>query len=222
MKSHCNGSTVATIVILFLSLLPTITIGAQPSISAVNYDYHDGDLIFVLPREANAITTVTQGSACRAADHVAILHRIGGSEGLPYAIEAISKGVCLTPIDSFISHNAGCDMIVARLTQIDASASVRNALRYVGRPYDFFYDMGDSALYCSELVQLAVVDSDGKKLFGTIPMSFHDSQGNITPHWHRFYARHNREVPEGAPGTNPTQLLSAVEVLKAKCLFLIP
>ena len=199
---------------LFMTI-PCALHAQQRCSSAAVFDYHDADLIFVVPQRPNAITEVTQGSHSLAADHVAIMHRIGGRDGLPYAIEAIGRGVCLTPIDSFIAHNADSKLIVARLPQVDAHAAVSAALRFVGRPYDFFYEPGDSALYCSELVQLTIVRNDGMHIFETIPMSFHDSTGCITPYWTEFYSRHNRKVPEGAPGTNPTQLLHAAQALKS-------
>jgi hypothetical protein len=201
---------------LLFAVLMVFTCTAQETESSFkDFSFQDADLIFVVPKTPNAITQVTQGSDNLAADHVAIMHLIGGTNGLPYAIEAIGRGVCLTPVDSFMAQNENCELLVARLQQIDASASVHNALRFVGRPYDYFFELGDSALYCSELVQLAFVQPDGKAVFTTIPMSFHDSTGAITPYWTEFYSRHKRQVPEGAPGTNPTQLLNAARALKS-------
>ncbi len=43
-------------------------------------------------------------------------------------------------------------------------------------------------------------------VFGTIPMSFHDSTGKVTEFWTKFYAARGLAVPEGEPGTNPGQL----------------
>lgn len=162
----------------------------------------EGDLLFVLPATANAITAATG-----EADHVAIAHRIGGDEGLLYVVEAIGKGVCLTPMDSFLLHNAEADIVVRQVARLDVRRSVGNALRYVGRPYDWNYTPGDSALYCSELVQLCCVDGEGKPVFATIPMRFSDQQGHILPYWQEHYSRQHLPVPEGEPGTNPSQLL---------------
>ena len=162
----------------------------------------EGDLLFVLPDSANAITLAT-GSA----DHVAIAHRIGGDEGLLYVLEAVGRGVCLTPIDTFVRHNAKAEIVVRQVPRLDVERSVGKALHYVGRPYDWNYTPGDSAIYCSELVQLCYVDADGKPVFATTAMSFSDQQGHILPYWLEHYSRQHLPVPEGEPGTNPTQLL---------------
>jgi len=55
-------------------------------------------------------------------------------------------------------------------------------------------------------VQLSYLDHQGKPLFSTIPMSFHDASGRITDYWIQFYARHQMAVPEGKPGSNPGEL----------------
>ncbi len=162
----------------------------------------EGTLLFVLPHKANAITQATG-----EADHVAIVHRIGGAQGPLYVIEAVAQGVCLTPLDSFLVRNADADIIVKQVPGLDAPRSVRNALRLAGRPYDWNYTLGDSALYCSELVQMSYVDCHGKPVFGTVPMQFSGQDGGILPYWREHYGRQGLKVPEGEPGTNPTQLL---------------
>ncbi len=67
-------------------------------------------------------------------------------------------------------------------------------------------------IYCSELVQFAFVDRKGQRIFQPIPMSFHNDEGQITDYWKTFYARHNMEVPEGWPGTNPSEMSQRKEV----------
>ena len=183
--------------------------------SILNSPLIEGDLLFVAQDEANAITEVTQGVDGLAIDHVAILHRIGGDQGPLYALEAIPKlGVTLTPIDSLLAREQTATFVVARTDGIDAATSVCNALRYVGKSYDDLFLPGDSAIYCSELVQISYVDRQGRVLFGTIPMSFHDASGRITDHWTEFYRNRGMTVPEGLPGTNPGQLSRHPQVLK--------
>jgi hypothetical protein len=82
----------------------------------------------------------------------------------------------------------------------------------VGKPYDDLYLPGDSAIYCSELVQSGFVDSRGHLVFDTIPMSFHDESGKVTDYWTDFYRQRGMDVPEGAPGTNPGELSRRHEV----------
>lgn len=177
------------------------------AIVAAGQSIVEGDLAFVVNRQGNAITQVTHGFEGLTIDHVAILHRVGGSNGPLYAIEALPRhGVCLTPIDTFVCRNGAENIVVGRVKQLDASLSVRKALQYVGCPYDHYFIADNNEIYCSELVQLAFVDKCGNKIFNTIPMSFHDDSGRIIDYWIKHYAARGLDVPEGAPGTNPGQL----------------
>lgn len=183
-----------TLMMVILTVLPVLSQGLR-----------EGDLLFVCSDSSNAITDVTSGVEGLPIDHVGIVHRIGGDEGLLYVIEAIKPLVCLTPIDSFLCNND--KMIVGRVNiKMDAHKSIRNCLRMVGKPYDDLYLPGDSAIYCSELVQLNYVTPDGKRIFDPIPMSFHDETGQVTDYWTEFYSRRGMAVPEWKPGTNPGEL----------------
>ncbi|HEY9551174.1 MAG TPA: YiiX/YebB-like N1pC/P60 family cysteine hydrolase [Prevotella sp.] len=169
---------------------------------------HEGDLLFCIAANDNAITEVTEGTENLNIDHVAIAHYMGKRL---YALEAVHRGVVLTPIDSFMDHrrkgHGVPQVIVARLTDTTGiRRSVNKALRYLGKPYDFNFMPDDSALYCSELVQKCYVDGQGRAIFAPIPMSFHDRNGHITPYWSAHYARQGLTVPEGKPGSNPGQL----------------
>ena len=148
-----------------------------------------GDLLFAYDPRGNAITAVTSGY-----------------HGLS------SKGVTLTPLADFLAHNTMLDehypsVVRGRLRVKFNETVLRKRLNhYLGLPYDSLYMPDDSAMYCSELVQKCFVLTDGKAVFPTIPMSFHDADGHITPYWKAFYARHGKSVPEGMSGTNPGQL----------------
>ncbi|WP_237072323.1 YiiX/YebB-like N1pC/P60 family cysteine hydrolase [Prevotella herbatica] len=169
----------------------------------------EGDLMFCASGKPSAITDVTRGIDEMGINHVAIFHK--DKKG-SYAIEAIHKGVCMNPINSFINANKGNDgnkqIITGRINcdSIDISKSIKNALKYIGRPYDFYFEPSDSAIYCSELVQISFVDHNGKLLFYTIPMSFHNKSGEITTFWKDYYSKGGMKVPEGAPGSNPGEL----------------
>ncbi len=173
----------------------------------------NGDLLFCVASPsrdgiAAAIVNVTEGVDLLQVSHVAIACQ--GSDGKMYALEASSlHGVWLNPIDSFIAHNDhtadGHPMMLAgRLKDRSiADASVERAKAYIGRPYDFKYLEGDSALYCSELVHYAFRRNDGSFVFPQVPMSFHDATGKVTDFWKAYYKKWNMDVPEGWPGTNP-------------------
>lgn len=173
----------------------------------------NGDLLFcvVSPSRdgiAAAIVDVTEGVDLLQVSHVAIACH--DHDGKTYALEASSQhGVWLNPIDSFLVHNDhttdGHPMVlVGRLKDRSiADASVERAKAYMGRPYDFQYLEGDSALYCSELVHYAFRHQDGSYVFPQIPMSFHDATGKVTDFWKNYYKKWDMAVPEGWPGTNP-------------------
>ena len=161
---------------------------------------HTGDLLFHIVSQGNAITDVTPGMI----DHVAIVMSRDS------VIEAVGKGVKTTPIDSLRQQDGY--YLMARVKGADSKQSLRNALQYLGRPYDRLYLPNNDAIYCSELVQLSFVDKHGKRLFSPIPMSFHDATGRITDYWRQFYAKHQLEVPEGEPGTNPGELSQRTNV----------
>ena len=195
-----------------LSLLFIITLIGCSSGNVTVSDLRDGDLLFVVNGLGNNITDVTEGVDGLMIDHVAIY--AGGD-----IIEAVpDRGVWRIPLDSFIVRLAVTDaVLVGRVDGLNVGASIRNAERFLGSPYDDIFMPNDSALYCSELVQKSFVFKDKSDdgvdeglsphaVFSTIPMSFHDSTGNVTEFWTKFYASRGLSVPEGAPGTNPGQL----------------
>ena len=104
-----------------------------------------------------------------------------------------------------------CDLIFVTSPSANAITDVTNG--FSNLPIDHV------AIYCSELVQFSFVDKQGKRVFSPIPMSFHDSQGQITEFWIRFYKEHGMEVPEGFPGTNPGELSRRNNVMVLFQLF---
>ena len=50
----------------------------------------------------------------------------------------------------------------------DRRHSTERALRYRGLPYDSLYLEGNDAVYCSELVVMSIVDSEGRRLLGQV------------------------------------------------------
>ena len=165
-------------------------------------ELREGDLLFCCTDTANAITAVTSGVEDLPIDHVAVFHRIGGEEeGVPYVIEAVKPAVRLTPIETFLNNNP--HVVVGRVNaDFYIHRSVRRCLAMIGKPYDDLYLPGDSAIYCSELVQLNYRSVSNQP----IPMSFHDETGKVTDFWQDFYSQRGLTVPEGQPGTNPGEL----------------
>lgn len=196
---------------ILLCMLCTLSIGAQQMKKINRTNLCEGDLLFCAKEASNPITEVTQGVSGMKIDHVAIVHK---QVNKTYALEAIHKGVTLTPIDSFMARR---EMVVAaRLCDtLGVAQSVERALSFLGRPYDFNFMPSDSAFYCSELVQKNYRYSDGQLVFKPIAMSFHDKTGKITDYWKEYYSRQGLTVPEGELGSNPGDLSrsKAIQIL---------
>lgn len=205
----------------FVVPLLVVVLGCSDEGGSVS-DLRGGDLLFVVNGQGNNITDVTDGVDGLGIDHIAVF-----SDG--NVIEAIPEyGVVENPLDSFLVRLSDREsVLVGRIEGVDVEESVANARKFLGRPYDDIFMPSDSAIYCSELVQKSFVFKDGLKerdqnvkevdskatgsgtkhfVFGTIPMSFHDSTGNVTEFWTKFYSARGLAVPEGEPGTNPGQL----------------
>ena len=196
---------------ILLCMLCTLSIGAQQMKKINRTNLCEGDLLFCAKEASNPITEVTQGVSGMKIDHVAIVHK---QVNKTYALEAIHKGVTLTPMDSFMARR---EMVVAaRLCDtLGVAQSVERALSFLGRPYDSNFMPSDSAFYCSELVQKNYRYSDGQLVFKPIAMSFHDKTGKITDYWKEYYGRQGLTVPEGEPGSNPGDLSrsKAIQIL---------
>jgi hypothetical protein len=190
--------------IKILVIIVAVSVALATVGQSVN-ELQEGDLLFCCTDTANAITAVTSGVEDLPIDHVAVFHRIGDKNSIPFVIEAIKPAEHLTPIDSFLCHNP--HVLVGRVNvDCNISRSIRRCLAMVGKPYDDLYLPGDSAIYCSELVQLSYTSVSNLPIFEPIPMSFHDSTGRVTDYWLDFYRQRGMAVPEGEPGTNPGEL----------------
>lgn len=189
-------------ILLLFCILCGLSAGAQQMKKIALPKLCEGDLLFCAKEENNPITQVTQGVSGMKIDHVAILYKQGNKT---YALEAIHKGVTLTPIDSFMARRE--TVVAARLCDtLGVALSVKRALSFLGRPYDFNFMPSDSAFYCSELVQKCYRYSNGELVFKPIAMSFHDETGKVTTYWKDYYGRQGLTVPEGEPGSNPGDL----------------
>ena len=176
----------------------------------------EGDLLFAYSATTGrAISEATVHDATALPIyHVAIATWLNGSL---YALEAIDKGVVLTPYDKFCERTLSKGgMVIGRLKDRSGiDQSVSNAMEHLGKPYDDLYMIDTQEIYCSELVQLSYVNGRGQRLFPLINMSFHDAQGHILGYWREHYEKHGMAVPEGALGTNPAQIAAnpAIEIL---------
>lgn len=120
-----------------------------------------------------------------------------------WIIEASSdSGVQRRPMKSFEG-----DFDIYRLkVPFDTAAVLARAKSFVGQPYDYAFLPQNGALYCSELVYECYLDSAGHHLFEARPMNWRDSKGKLPKYWKRHFRKLKMPVPEGVPGTNPTDM----------------
>ena len=210
-----------SLIILSLFLVAIVSFAQWNKIS--EGDLKDGDILFVVNTKGNAITAVTTGLNNLPIDHAAICY---GDFHRPshYVIQAAYRGVEITPLDTFMVEAVSDGskeplVLVGRLNvPFDFQATYRNAVSYLFRPYDYYFDASDDEIYCSELILQSYVDTNGDKIFKPIPMTFRDSDGNIPQYWTQYYARRGLPVPEGAPGSNPAELSRRKQITILGCI----
>ena len=193
---------------------------------ARNAGLRTGDLVFVgLPLDydvegdlSSAISASTGKDGERNLIHVAIAEVDGDDV---WIIDAtLRHGVDRHPLDTFLTDFTLKDgslpeMIVRRISGVDAAAAVEKAKSFCGQPYDLQFLPDNGAMYCSELVQESFLDADGKPVFASEPMNWRASDGTIPAYWEWLFGLLDMEVPQGLPGTNPqgefsSSLLSTV------------
>ena len=80
----------------------------------------------------------------------------------------------------------------------------------VGKPYDNAFLPDNDAYYCSELVYECYLDDEGetddRHLFKASPMNWRDADGKLPEYWKKHFEKLGMPVPEGVPGTNPTDM----------------
>lgn len=161
-----------------------------------------GDLLFVVGDDhgsamEGAITSAT-------AVDLPITHVALAVDSLTI-VEAVPRhGVRQTSYSDFAAENP--HFMAMRCDDLDVPAAVAKAKSYIGRPYDWAYEPGDSALYCSELVQLCCVDKNGRQVFDSAPMNFKSPDGTVPRFWTELFRTIGKPVPQGLPGTNPAAM----------------
>lgn len=178
-----------------LSLVITFHILPLTSLHAQWNHLQSGDLLFVSD-------TTGMGQAVKASTgnytHVAMVERAGDSL---FVIDATQKrGVARRPIEKTFANKMPVE--IYRLTvPFDTVAVIERAKSLIGKPYDNAFLPDNDAYYCSELIQAVFGD-----LFESKPMNWRDKEGNLPEYWQKHFNELGIPVPEGVPGTNPTDL----------------
>lgn len=176
-----------------------------------------GDLVFqhnACGPLCESIDRVTEGYQGEDYNHCGLVIRQNDSL---YVLEAIGRDVHLTSLSAFFARSGG-EVTAGRLVsayQHHIPAMQQNALQFLGRPYDVYFELDNTGLYCSELIYEATKALHNRQpLFPLAPMTFRDpATQKVFPPWKAYYDALNHPVPEGKPGINPG-LLSRSEKLR--------
>lgn len=164
-----------------------------------------GDLIFL--RDTTGMgQSVAQSTGQYT--HVAIAQCT--DSGL-YVVEAVPRrGVIRRPYTDFaqdyvasLCHPADFYRISCHYDTAHLNRQFQNLLC---KPYDDYFLPQNGRLYCSELVYESFRDSLGAPLFHTHPMNFLASDSSLPTYWQQLFDSLDIAVPQGVPGTNPTDL----------------
>ena len=190
---------------LFLLLAAAVQVQAQQRDRRA---LKSGDLFFLTKNMSDMEKAIT--SSTGEYTHVALVER--DSNGV-WIIEALPKhGVRRIPYRQFERENNIFD--IYRLTvPFDTAEVIARAKSFIGQSYDDTFLPDNGKLYCSELIYEAFLDSNGNHLFQNRPMNFRNQRGRMPKYWKKHFKKLGIPVPEGVPGSNPTDL-SKSEKLK--------
>ena len=157
-----------------------------------------GDLLFSRQSHSDKEKAICESTGSYS--HVAIVEV--DSNGNAWILEAVpNKGVRRIAFSDH-GHSFRHYFDIYRLTiAFDTAAVIARAKNLIGKDYDEAYLPDNDAYYCSELVQVAF-----DTLFHSQPMNWRDTKGKLPKYWKKHFKKMKMKVPEGVPGTNPTDL----------------
>lgn len=177
------------------------------------FPLQEGDLLFQdsdCGPFCDAIEKVTQGVNGAKFSHVGMVIKGNNSEYL--VLEAITKGVVETPIDTFLNRSFDKEgkpkVLVGRLKPTQQSLvrpAIQSALQHCGKSYDDIFDINNDKFYCAELIYFAFKEANGgTPIFQLRPMTYKDPDTKETfPIWVDYFKKLAKPIPEDQPGLNP-------------------
>ena len=168
-----------------------------------------GDLLFVSSKWYESDMEQAIKASTGQYSHVALVEV--DSLGVVWVIEATpGDGVKRKTFNRFKIDNHlemfGSFDIYRFTIPFDTAAVIARAKSHLGQPYDDAFLPNNGALYCSELIYECFLDAAGKHLFEAKPMNWRDKDGNLPKYWEKHFTELGVPVPEGVPGTNPTDM----------------
>ena len=166
------------------------------TVFAQNVPLQPGDLLFF--RDTDGMGAAVQESTGEYTHVAIVIDSVWAIDATPSAGVALGRRY---------QADGGVIPDVYRLTTpFDTSAVIARAKSFVGQRYDNAFLPDNGAIYCSELVYECYLDSTGNHLFKAQPMNWRDAKGKLPRYWKKHFRKLGIPVPEGVPGTNPTDL----------------
>lgn len=175
------------------------------------YTMQSGDLLFVRLNGASSEMEEAISESTGKYTHVAILEveidpKYPNGSAV-WVIEADGhNGVKRTKWHDWELPHYGMFDIYRLAVPFDTAAVIERAKSFLGQPYDDAFLPDNGKMYCSELVYESFLDSVGNHLFEAKPMNWRNNKGKLPKYWKKHFKKLGIPVPEGVPGTNPTDM----------------
>ena len=210
-------NNLATKILFYICTITLITlfVSCKTSKQTVEYNFQlqEGDLLFQdsdCGPFCTSIEKVTFGYKGAKLSHIGMVSV--NENNKVKIIEAISEGVVLTDLKTFLSRSIDAEgrpkVLVGRLDEAHRKIipkAIDFAFDKLGYAYDEIFDINNDKYYCSELIYDAFTAAHNNiPLFYLQAMTFIDPDtGKTFPTWEKYYIELNSKIPEGKPGLNP-------------------
>ena len=177
------------------------------------FQLEEGDLLFQdldCGSFCEAIEAVTEGVNGWEFSHVGLVMK--DDEGTLKVMEAVSAGVVLTPLDTFLNRSFDeyqqPKVVVGRVKSA-YKTMIPKAIDFIhskmNAKYDYYFNIENDSFYCSELIHLAFQSAnDNQSIFETPQMTFKAPDTDSTfAVWTAYFEDLNYKIPEGEIGLNP-------------------
>jgi len=180
---------------------------------SLDFDLKNGDLIFqesCFSDIDTAIKSVTHSADSYNFTHVGIVWIDQKAD--TFVIEATPPKVAITALNDYFKpeseHQCYPRSVVARLKsqfQHLIPKAINEAIKHVGKDYDYVFRLDDDKYYCSELVyEIFRKANNNKPVFELNIMTFKAKESDdFLTEWIEYYKKHQADIPEGEMGINP-------------------
>jgi len=167
-----------------------------------------GDIVFQTSESA-------QSRAIQAATHSPYSHMglVLYRAGRPYVLEAAGR-VRLTPLTEWIRSGRDGRYVIKRLKDAGYLSGENNvhrleraALRFLGKPYDPYFEWSDVRIYCSELIWKAFERGLGLRVGDPAALSTFDLSSDLVKP--RLHERFGDDVPLQEPVISPAAIFDS-------------